>query len=214
MTVSSVAPEFFTPELSLVAFQRRVLAIAENPATPLRARLRFLGIVTSNVDELYMVRMARLRRDAAYERAHGSRLGDDGLTALERLARVEHEVVALLEAQSRCADACLAAAAAVGSRIVTWNALAESERDAMRRRFEDEIIPGVSPMALTLSPGHPLPHLPHLGLQLAIVFRRLNDDRPHLGELELPLDVPRLLPIPGRDGDVITIEELLRANID
>ena len=214
MTGSFPAPEFLNPELSLVAFQRRVLAIAENPATPLRARLRFLGIVTSNVDELYMVRMARLRRDAAYERANGSRRGDDGLTALERLARVEHEVGALLRAQSRCAEQCLAAAEELDARILSWPALTDAEREAMRRRFEDEMIPGVSPMALTLSPGHPLPHLPHLGLQLAIVFRRLDDDRPHLGELELPLDVPRLLPIPGRDGAVITIEELLRANTD
>ena len=214
MTGSIPAPEFLNPELSLVAFQRRVLAIAENPATPLRARLRFLGIVTSNIDELYMVRMSRLRRDVAHARVTGSRRGDDGLTAAERLQMVEHQLSELLQAQSRCAEACLTAAVAYGTRIVPWSALAESERVVMRRRFEEEMIPGVSPLALTLSPGHPLPHLPHLGLQLAIVFRRLDDDRPHLGELELPGDVPRLLPIPGRAGAAITIEELLRANTD
>ena len=57
-------PELLNPELSLVAFQRRVLAIAADPATPLRERLRFLGIVSSNLDELHMVRMSGLRRAA------------------------------------------------------------------------------------------------------------------------------------------------------
>jgi polyphosphate kinase len=155
-----------------------------------------------------------LRRDAAHERTSGARRGDDGRTAEERLALVEQAVLELLHAQSRCAEECLAAAAHAGARIARWQDLSPDEREAMRRRFEDEMIPGVSPLTLTLSPGHPVPHLPHLGLLLAVVFRRDSDDRPHIGELELPLDLPRLLPLPGRNTTVIAIEELLRANID
>ena len=206
----SLPTELLNPELSLVAFQRRVLAIAEDPATPLRARLRFLGIVSSNIDELYMVRMAALRRDAAKNRARG----DDGFTGAERLARVEKEVVALLRAQSRCAEECLKAAEAVGVRILPWAALTDDERASMRERCHDEIHPGLTPLAMTLSPGHPLPHLPHLGLLLAVVFRREPGGAPHLAELELPVDVARLLAIPGRPGAVIAVEELLRANVD
>ncbi|MEP6618331.1 MAG: polyphosphate kinase 1 [bacterium] len=206
----ALPPELLNPELSLIAFQRRVLAIAEDPDTPLRARLRFLGIVSSNVDELYMVRMASLRRDAVARRAPG----EDGLTGEERLSRVEREIAALLHAQSRCAEECLRAAEAVGTHIVAWSDLSEPERDAMRTRCRDEIHPGLTPLAMTLSPGHPLPHLPHLGLLLAVVFRREVGGTSHLAELELPIDVPRLLPIPGRVGAVITIEELLRANVD
>lgn len=205
--------EFLNPELSLVAFQRRVLSIAEDPATPLRERLRFLGIVSSNIDELYMVRMPELRQ-AADEREQRNERGDDGLTARERLVRVEDEIDSLLASQSRCADACLRDAEAIGVRMVKWDALNDAEREVLRRRCRDEIHPGLTPLAMTLSPGHPLPHLPHLGLSLAVVFRREGSGRPHLAEFELPDDVARLLPVPGRTGDVIAIEELLRANVD
>jgi hypothetical protein len=58
VTETHAVPEMLSPELSLLAFQRRVLAIAEDPATPLRERLRFLGIVTSNLDEIFMVTRA------------------------------------------------------------------------------------------------------------------------------------------------------------
>ena len=206
----SIRPQMLNPELSLVAFQRRVLALAEDPLTPLRARLRFLGIVSSNLDELYMVRMADLRHAATGPRVRG----DDGLTPEERLTRVEKEVAALLRAQSRCAEGCLRAAEAQGSHIMRWMELSDAERDELRARCRDEIHPGLTPLAMTLSPGHPLPHLPHLGLLLAVVFRREPGGAPHLAELELPVDVPRLLPVPGRERAVITIEELLRANVD
>ena len=208
-----VAADLLNPELSLLAFQRRVLAIAEDPATPLRERLRFLGIVSSNLDELYMVRMGGLRSAAAEPARHQVR-GDDGLTAAERLARAEADVAALLAAQYRCANECLRRAAELGVRIVKWSDLTNDERDCLRTLCRDEIHPNLTPLAMTLSPGHPLPHLPHLGLSLAVVFRQEAGSRPHLAEFELPSDVPRLLPVPGRRGDVISIEELLRFNVD
>ncbi|MEP6999163.1 MAG: polyphosphate kinase 1 [bacterium] len=211
-TTGARRAQLFTPELSLLAFQRRVLALAEDPRTPLRERLRFLGIVSSNLDELYMVRMSELRREAA--EWNGDDDSEDGLTPVDRLARVEKEVAALLAAQSRCADDCLRAAEAVGVRLVQWSALTSQEREALTVRCRDEIYPNLTPLAMTLSPGHPLPHLPHLGLSLAVVFHREPGGAPHLAEFELPSDVPRLLPIPGRERDVITIEELLRANVD
>jgi polyphosphate kinase len=210
--LSAPPATLFNAELSLVAFQRRVLALAEDPRTPLAERLRFLGIVSSNIDELYMVRMVELREAAA---AHdGADVGDDGLSPQERLARVEHEVGAVLDAQSRCAAECLAAAESLGVRLLRWSDLTGDERDALATRCRDEIHPGLTPLAMTLSPGHPLPHLPHLGLSLAVVFRREPGGTPHLAEFELPSDVPRLIPVPGRAFDVITIEELLRANVD
>jgi polyphosphate kinase len=86
-------PELIDAELSLLAFQRRVLALAEDPAVPLLERLRFLGIVTSNIDELYMVRIAELRRAA---RAEQDAMSDaacepdaSGLSPLTRLESVE-----------------------------------------------------------------------------------------------------------------------------
>lgn len=204
---------FLNPELSLLAFQRRVLALAEDPAVPLLERLRFLGIVTSNMDELYMVRMAELRLavlddDIARQTDHG-----DGLSARDRLHAVETEIAAILGAQARCATACVREAGKHGVSLVAWHDLAPSERTALRTHYLDEIEPDLSPMAITLSPGVPLPHLPHLGLFVAIVYRGHGATRTHLAEHELPTDLQRLLPVPGRAGAVILLEEVLRANV-
>jgi len=210
----SALPEMLSPELSLLTFQRRVLALAEDPATPLRERLRFLGIVTSNIDEIYMVRMPELREAAAPRRDMPRERAADGLTAGDRLERVERELAALVEAQSRCAAECIRAAAAHGTHILGWAELSADEQRALRDRCRDEIYPALSPLAMTLSPGHPLPHLPHLGLSLAVVFRRSAGSESHLAELELPRDVDRLVPVPGRPQAVILVEDVLRANLD
>ena len=201
-----------SPELSLLAFQQRVLALAEDPATPLRERLRFLGIVSSNIDEFYMVRMPGLR--AAARAGRRSIVADDGLSAAERYRKVQGAIATLLEAQSRCATECLAEVAAAGARILEWIDLTDDERETLTDRCREEIHPGLTPLAMTLSPGHPLPHLPHLALSLAVVFRRESGGTPHLAEIELPNDMSRLIRIPGREHDVIALEELIRANVD
>ena len=208
------AAELLSPELSLLAFQQRVLALAEDESTPLRERFRFIAIVTANLDELYMVRMAALRRAALDERDEPAAAGGDGLTPAPRLARVEAAVAGILASQSRCAEACLRAAARHGVHLLRWTDLTAVEREALTTRCQEEIHPGLTPLAMTLSPGHPLPHLPHLGLSLAVVFRRTADGAPHLAEIELPTDAPRLLAVPGRQGAVIAIEEVMKANAD
>lgn len=204
--------EFLNAELSLLAFQRRVLALAESPATPLMERLRFLGIVTSNMDELYMVRMAELRRaarDTSYAATHEHH---DGYSPVARLQAVEHEIADMLAAQSRCAEACLRAVAEHGIHLLTWDALTDTERDALQEQYLAEIQPDIAPHAITLSPGVPLPHLPHLGLFVAIVYRAPGSERRHVAEHELPHNLERLIRVPGRTDAVIAIEEVLRAN--
>ena len=207
-------PEMLGAELSLLAFQRRVLALAEDPQTPLRERLRFLGIVTSNLDEFYMVRMPELRHAAAAQGGDAFGRGADGLTPGDRLERVEREIASILAAQARCAEACLRDAESLGTHVRRWSELTEMEREVLRSRCRDDIYPALTPLAMTLSPGHPLPHLPHLGLSLAVVFRSGPGGEAHLAELEVPPDVERLIPVPGRPLEVVPVEDVLRANVD
>ncbi len=204
-------PEFINAELSLLAFQSRVLKLAESPATPLGERIRFLGIVSSNIDEFFMVRMAGIRA-AARERC--SERGDDGLTRVEQLHGIVRAVEHIAERQAKCYADCEAELAAVGVRVLGWSELSGLEQQELRLRCRDEIQPALTPLAMTLSPGHPLPHLPHLALSLAVVFQRTADERPHIAQIELPSDTPRFLAVPGRAGDVVTLEEATRANLD
>ena len=203
--------EFLNPELSLLAFQSRVLAIAEDPATPLAERLKFLGIVSSNLDEFFMIRMAGLRIAAREQYEEQS---DDGLTRGEQMRLIRESVAGITSRQSACALECLRELSNVGIHILSWSELDDGQRMALRAECREQIHPSLTPMAMTLSPGHPLPHLPHLTLALAVVQRDPTTRRLHLAELELPSDSPRLLPVPGRDGAFVTLEETVRSNID
>ena len=127
--------EFFSAELSLLAFQHRVLALAEDRRTPLLERLRFLAIVSSNLDELYMVRMAELRLAALDDDDSAAQEHGDGLTARARLQAVERAIAELLRALARCAAECLADAARHGVQLLTWSALTEAERDALSASY-------------------------------------------------------------------------------
>ena len=117
------APEFLNPELSLLSFQHRVLSLAEDPLTPLRERLRFLSIVSANVDEFFMVRMARLTASSN----PADEIGDDGLTLREELAAIGESVATIAARQARCFRECLTALAARGIRLRTWSELSESQ---------------------------------------------------------------------------------------
>jgi polyphosphate kinase len=205
-------PLYLNPELSLLAFQRRVLALVDDPTVPLLERLRFLGIVSGNIDEFYMVRMAELRRAA---RAPSGGLRDqhhDGHSASSLLDAVDSELETLVRHQSRSAEACLAAASEFGAGLVRWRELSAYQRAALSEVYATDIQPVLTPLAITRSPGIPLPHLPHFGLFLGIVYRATPADRPHLVEHELPSELPRLVPVPESDGAVIPLEEVLRAN--
>lgn len=203
--------EFLNPELSLLAFQSRVLSIAEDATTPIGERLKFLAIVSANIDEFFMIRMAGLRRAA---REQFEEQCDDGLTRGEQMRLIHESVAQINERQAICAAECLRKLPQVGIRILSWRDLDESQRIALRAECREQIHPSLTPMAMTLSPGHPLPHLPHLTLALAVVLRNPETRRLHLAELELPTDSPRFIPVPGREGDFVTIEETVRSNID
>src|SRR5512132_466018 len=210
-TRGTATARFLNPELSLLAFQQRVLALAENPETPLGERLRFLSIVSANLDEFYMVRMAGLRAAAKEESEEQT---EDGMTAAQRLEKILESATSIVKRQAACYGECRRALAAAGVHILDWNDLDEDERRELRRRCSEEILPALTPLAMTLSPGHPLPHLPHLAFSLAVIFRLEEGDRPHLAQLELPSDTPRLMRVPRNGYAVVPIEQVIGASLD
>ena len=214
---AGATPEMLSPELSLLAFQRRVLAIAEDPSTPLRERLRFLGIVTSNLDEFFMVRMPELRQAAASRPDGGHSRGLDGLTAGDRLDRVEQRdrldrrgAVALrrrVPAQRPRRSACASCAGAIWRPSSSARpARALPRRDLSRAHAaRDDAEPGTSAAAPARTSGSRSP-------SCSAAARR---SEAHLAELELPRDVAA--PAAGarpRRATVIPVEEVLRANVD
>jgi polyphosphate kinase len=207
---SAAEPHTLNSETSILAFIARVLALAEDLRTPLAERLRFLAIVAQGLDEMFMVRVAGIKRsalDQAEERL------PDGLTPRQQLDLISLHTRSLVARHYRCYDACAAEAEAYGGRIVTWAELDANQREDLRETMRDELLPSLTPLAITLSPGHPFPRVRHLSLSLAVVFVDRPGSTPHFAQVELPDDTPRLIAVPGMSA-VITAEELIRANID
>jgi polyphosphate kinase len=186
-------------ELSLLAFQERVLTLAEDARTPLRERLRFLSIVSANIDEFFSVRVAAIKLDVA--RAHE-----------EQLARIRARVCTLADRQAVALRSCLGALAAEGVPLLAWHELDAVQREELRARFRDEVYPALTPLAMTLSPGHPFPRVAHLALSLALVLPDERGGTPHFADIELPRACPRFFGVTG--GGVVALEEVLRANLD
>lgn len=203
-------PHFLNSELSILEFTARVLSLAEDIRTPLVERLRFLAIVADNLDEFFMVRVSGLKRSALEQAEERS---PDGLTTRQQLDLIALHVQSLVARQYRCHAACAAEAAAHGARIVAWDELDVSRRDQLRALMRDDLLPALTPLAMTLSPGHPFPRLRHLSLSLAVVLLDRPGVPPHFAQVELPDDAPRFTPVPGMRA-VITMEELVRANLD
>lgn len=205
-------PSFLNPELSLLSFQGRVLALAEDPATPLAERLRFLAIVSANVDEFFMVRMAGL---AAAAGEPGEEQADDGLTPSEQIAAVHDSVREIGARQAACFRECLAELADRGIHLRRWNELSPDQQESLASRFRDDIQPLLTPFAMTLSPGHPLPKLAHLSLAIATVVRNRAGGPPRFAELELPRGVPRFFPVDDPEARVfVSLEELVQGNLE
>ena len=203
-------PRYLNAELSILAFTARVLALAEDLRTPIAERLRFLAIVSENLDEFVMVRVAGLKRSALEQTEERT---PDGLTPSQQLDLISLHLKALVARQYRCYAACAAEATSFGARIVAWNELDVSRRDQLRATMRDELLPALTPLAMTLSAGHPFPRLRHLSLSLAVVLLDRPGAPPHFAQIELPDSAPRFTAVPGMNA-VITMEELVRANLD
>ena len=201
--------QFLNVELSQLAFIERVLEMGEDPGVPLAERLRFLSITSSNLDEFFSVRVGALK-DAVQEGA--SARGFDGLTAREQLEAISSRVPPLLARLSRGAEDCLAAASGYGVRLRRWDDLDEAARRELTRYFEAELLPVLTPRAMTLSPGHPFPIIPQLVLTFGVVLLDVRTGPVHFATLPIRTRIDRLIRVPGSD-DLILAEEVIRANI-
>ena len=151
-------------ELGLIAFNRRVLAQAQDPSVPLLERLRFLCIVGSNLDELYEIRVAGLK---AQVEMGADAPGPDGMAPSEVLAAVSREVHALVERQYAIFnDEVLPALSAQGVRFLRRHDWNDSQRAWVHEFFIKEVMPVLTPLGL--DPAHPFPRLLNKSLNFAV----------------------------------------------
>jgi len=203
------APEsFLDAELSILDFNQRVLELAEDPSVPLLERFRFLSIFSSNLDEFFVVRAARLKTEAE----SALEADDASFTASDLLDLIAVRVRALVTRQYRClTQGLLPALAARGVRTRRWDELDDAQRQELTSRFQKEIFPLLTPRAMSASPGHPFPRLQSLALSMAIVLRSEGVADSHVAHVPIPFDLPRFLDVPG-SRDVIALEDVIVSN--
>ncbi|RXZ49991.1 RNA degradosome polyphosphate kinase [Agromyces binzhouensis] len=196
-------------ELSWLAFNQRVLELAEDPRLPVLERANFLAIFASNLDEFFMVRVAGLKRRI-----------NTGLAVPTNIGRTPHEVLADIsqkahELQSRHAAAyqelVKPALAEAGIRIVSWDELDETHREHLHDYFSTQIFPVLMPLAV--DPAHPFPYISGLSLNLSVRVRNSRTGRQEFARVKVPQMLPRFARVdpaePVEDARYIALEELI-----
>ena len=190
-TMTLESPELYiNRELSLLEFQKRVLEQAQDLENPLLERVKFLSIVSSNLDEFFMVRVAGLQRQAASGSQEAS---VDGLPAAIQLQLIRQEVRRLVEEiQDLFRDTLLPALEHEGIRISDISSLAPEERSAMNSYFLQNVFPVLTPLAF--DPGRPFPHISSGSLNLAVVVGD-SQGTENFARVKVPESLPRLVPV-------------------
>src|SRR6476646_3504452 len=148
---------------SLIEFNARVLAMAEDRSTPLLERVQYLGIVSANVDEFFAVNVAALKRARMVKaREHRVTEVDDRLAALGAGVRE------LVDRQQQCLRGCIRELESHGIRILRCAELAPTELTIMRTYFRDVVFPTLTPQAVTEAPGYPAPQIASLAMSVAV----------------------------------------------
>lgn len=199
-------------ELSWLAFNQRVLELAEDPALPELERANFLAIFASNLDEFFMVRVAGLKRRILTGLAMPTNVGRAPTDVLADISREAHAL------QLRHADAWTSrvrpALADAGIEIADWSDLTDAERAKLTEYFGAQVFPVLMPLAV--DPAHPFPYISGLSLNLAIRIRNARTGRQEFARLKVPPMLPRFVEVPGGSEILrfIRLEELIANHLD
>jgi polyphosphate kinase len=186
------AEYYLNRELSWLEFNARVLAEADSDSVPLLERLKFHAIVSSNLDEFFMVRVAGLKQQLTGE---VDEMGQDGMTVGEQLAAIGARVHELAAAQSQSLTGLLPRLAEAGIVFVKPALLSADALAELDARFHNEVFPILTPIAI--DPGHPFPQVRNRSLNLGVMFTREATLEHGFGVVQVPPMLPRLLPVSG-----------------
>ncbi len=190
-TPPPVAPIFLNRELSLIAFNRRVLELAQDDSLPLLERLKFLCISSSNLDELFEVRMGSLLQQVRAGLAHPD---DSGLTPQEQRQRLYAAAHELVTDQYRTLNQTIIPALAAQDihflRRTHWN---EAQSLWVKQYFRRELLPLLTPLGL--DPSHPFPRILNKSLNFVVSLEGTDDygREAWMAIVQAPRALPRII---------------------
>jgi len=207
--IRSDPARYINRELSWLDFNGRVLALAEDTASPLLERAKFLAIFAQNLDEFLQVRVSGLREQVD---ARLRTRTPDGLDASEQLRAVRAYTRELVDRHTAAFTKDVAPALEeVGIRFADWTELTSDERAELGAVFEEQMFPVLTPLAV--DPSHPFPYISNLSLNLAVLVRDPQTMEDRFARLKVPPVLPRFVPL--ADGSrFVPIEQAIAAHLD
>lgn len=199
---------YFDRELSWLAFNTRVLELAEDPQLPLLERANFLAIFASNLDEFFMVRVAGLKRRIATGIAVPTNIGRSPVEVLASISARAHELQERHAAAFR--ESVKPALDDAGIHIETWADLGQDDRDRIDEIFTHQIFPVLMPLAV--DPAHPFPYISGLSLNLSVRVRNPKTDKVQFARIKVPSILPRFVKLPDDERGLlrfIPLEDLI-----
>jgi len=209
---------YINRELSLLAFQQRVLEEARDPVNPLLERVKFLSIVGSNLDEFFMVRVAGL---LAQVESGSTEVGPDKMGPSAQLVAIRREVKKLLADANKCwRDMLQPALTAQGIEILDYADLSDIQRQAADSYFRETVFPILTPLAF--DPSRPFPHISNLSVNFAItIVDETGTER--FARLKVPSTLPQLVPLrkpskstkrkPAKSIELVWLDQVITANL-
>ena len=218
MSSADLAPELFlNRETGQLAFNRRVLAQAENAATPLLERLRFLCIVSSNLDEFFEIRIAGLHAEIE---AGTAAFGPDRVPPKLVYQQVAREAHALVEAQYRLFNQDITPALArAGIRFLQPADFSGAQAAWIKDYFLREVMPVLTPIGL--DPSHPFPRVLNKSLNFAVELEGKDAFGRNSGIAIVPAPrvLPRVIQLPASlaqqpgDYDFVLLSSIMHAHV-
>ena len=207
--ISQEGERLLNRELSWLEFNARVLELAADDSVPLLERVKFCSIFSSNLDEFFMVRVAGLM---GQEAAGVPVRSADGRTPTTTLAAIRERTLALTARQSRLwSRELVPALKEAGIDIAQVDECSEKELSELERRFDREIYPVLTPLAV--GPGQPFPYISGLSNSLAVLVRDPENGEERFARVKVPEGLPRFLEV-GKRGAFVPLEAVIAHFLD
>ncbi len=202
---------YLNRELTWLEFNSRVLHEAEDERTPLLERLKFIAIVSANLDRFFMKRIGGLKQQVG---AGLRELSLDGLTPLQQIQKCHDKIRSLESRKHVLLRQVLELLAKQGIVISSMKNLNTRERKHLRSHFADNIYPLLTPQSI--DPAHPFPFISNLSLNLLVTLNYSAGLDMQLARVKVPVgaSTPRFVPVPGRKDHFVRLEDLLMSNLD
>ena len=214
------SPEFsqehyLNRELSWLEFNARVLEEAADRSNPTLERIKFLSIVSSNLDEFFEIRVAGLQ-EQLYAGLEPQDFPADGLAPAEQLTRIDQRVHRLVGEQYRLLhEELIGELKQSGIQWMTLAELSTSERAYVDDLFASSIYPVLTPLAI--DPGHPFPHVHNKSLNIALLVERkhVNQMQELFAVVQVPAVLDRVVLLPGSPDRFrfVLLEDVIAAHL-